>query len=525
MQQPNITIKDLLDKNKISYAISSDQIAIWCPFCQEMDFQGTRVLTFNIDPEGKGQCSRCLERLEYGSLLEKLGINQNTPERAKHEPGQVRESKLEPYKALEIDTSNFKPLTSEELIDILGETIKKDDENKLIAFLCELSAYTEDSQLNISFNAPSSTGKSYIPTEIAQLFPKEDVIELGYCSPAAFFHDKASEYKKESNELIIDLSRKIIIFLDQPHTQLLTKLRPLLSHDKPIISVKIADRSQKGGLKTKNVSLKGFPSVIFCTAGLNINEQETTRFILLSPDTNQEKIREAIHQKIRKESDKKEYRASLEANPKRKLLRERILAIKAAHVEDIKICSQEMVEQAFLGEKKSLRPRHQRDIGRITSLIKSFALLNLWFRERDGSTIIANEDDIKEAFKVWDKISESQELNLPPYIYKLYQEIVLLAWEDKSQGLTTTGLSRQEIMKKHFNVYGRTLPDWMLRQEIIPMLENAGLISQEADPNDKRKMLIYPTAALDSLESQNNSESSLRVEVKGSEESESKLDF
>jgi hypothetical protein len=151
--------------------------------------------------------------------------------------------------------------------------------------------------------------------------------------------------------------------------------------------------------------------------------------------------------------------------------------------------------------------------------------LNLWFREREGSTIIANEDDIKEAFKVWDKISESQELNLPPYIYKLYQEIILLAWEDKSQGLTTTGLSRQEIMKKHFNVYGRTLPDWMLRQEIIPMLENAGLISQEADPNDKRKMLIYPTAALDSLESKNNSESSLRVEVKGSEESESKLDF
>lgn len=519
MQQPNITIKDLLDKNKVSYQISGDAIVIWCPLCQETDLTGARVLTFHINPEGKGGCMKCMAKLEYEALLNKLGITQDVPQKPKTNPGQTREAETEPYKAPTIDTSKFKPLTSEALIDILGETIKKDDENKLIAFLCELSAYTEDSQLNISFNAPSSTGKSYIPTEIAQLFPKEDVIELGYCSPTAFFHDKASEYKKDSNELIVDLSRKIIIFLDQPHTQLLAKLRPLLSHDKPIISVKISDRSQKGGLKTKNVSLKGFPSVIFCTAGLNINEQETTRFILLSPDTNQEKIREAIHQKIRKESDKKEYRALLEAKPERKLLKERILAIKTAHVEDIKICSQEMVERAFLGEKKSLRPRHQRDIGRITSLIKSFALLNLWFREREGSTIIANEDDIKEAFKVWDKISESQELNLPPYIYKLYQEIILLAWEDKSQGLTTTGLSRQEIMKKHFNVYGRTLPDWMLRQEIIPMLENAGLISQEADPNDKRKMLIYPTAALDSLESKNNSESSLRVEVKSSEES------
>jgi DNA-binding MarR family transcriptional regulator len=28
------------------------------------------------------------------------------------------------------------------------------------------------------------------------------------------------------------------------------------------------------------------------------------------------------------------------------------------------------------------------------------------------------------------------------------------------------------------------------------MLETAGLISQERDPNDKRKMLIYPTTQL-----------------------------
>ncbi|KKT29088.1 MAG: hypothetical protein UW15_C0018G0001, partial [Parcubacteria group bacterium GW2011_GWC1_44_10] len=62
-----------------------------------------------------------------------------------------------------IDTSQFKPLSSQELVEILGLTIKKDEENKLLTFLCELSAYTESSQLNISFNAPSSTGKSYIP--------------------------------------------------------------------------------------------------------------------------------------------------------------------------------------------------------------------------------------------------------------------------------------------------------------------------------------------------------------------------
>lgn len=517
MQQPNITIKDLFDKHKVSYQITSDQIAIWCPECQVIDLTGTRVLTFNINPEGKGQCMKCLAKLEYEALLEKLGIPQNTPERAKYEPGHTRDAEAEPYKAPVVDTSKFKPLTSDDLIEILGATIKQDNENKLISFLCELSAYTKSSQLNISFNAPSSTGKSYIPTETARLFPEEDVIEVGYCSPTAFFHD-FGEFNKEKQGYIVDLSRRILIFLDQPHTLLLQHLRPLLSHDKKEIRIKITDKSQKAGLRTKNIFLRGFPAVIFCTAGLKIDEQETTRFILLSPETNQEKIRQAIHEKILKETDFEAYERTLEGYEERKTLKERIRAIKAEGVEDIKICSQEKVEQAFFNAKTSLKPRHQRDIGRILSLIKSFALLNLWFREKDGETIIANEDDITEAFKVWDKIAESQELNLPPYIYQLFQNIILAAWSEKNAGQISTGLSRGEIMKKHYEVYGRRLADWQLRQQIIPMLENAGLIIQEPDPNDKRKMLIYPTTALDTSEAQNYSESSGGVEVKESEE-------
>jgi len=412
-----------------------------------------------------------------------------------------------------IDTSQFKPLSSQELIKTLGLTIKKDEENKLITFLCQLSAYTENSQFNISFNAPSSTGKSYIPTEIARLFPEEDVIEIGYCSPTAFFHD-IGEYQKEKKGYLVDLSRKVLIFLDQPHTQLLERLRPLLSHDKKEISLKITDKTQKFGLKTKNVLLRGYPSVIFCTAGLKIDEQEATRFLLLSPETNQEKIREAIHEKIKKETDADAHQKWLDDNPERKLLKERIRAIKQENIKEIKIGSPEKIEERFFKKNKMLKPRHSRDIGRLISLIKSFALLNLWFRKNDGSVIIASDDDIEEAFKIWDAISESQELNLPPYIYHLYQEVILSAWNDKNKNRTKgfeeiageLGLTRQDIIQKHYQVYGRFIADWQLRQQIFPMLETAGLIMQEQDPNDRRKILIYPTASLTISEEQNNSE-------------------
>jgi len=390
------------------------------------------------------------------------------------------------------NVSDFKPITSEDLIKILGLTIKRDETNKVITFLAQLSVYTEDSQVNISFNAPSSTGKSFIPLEIVNLFPVEDVIKLGNCSPTAFYHEQG-EYDKATNTIKVDLSKKIIIFLDQPSTQLLERLRSLLSHDEKEIKAKITDKNQRGGNRTKTVIIKGFPVVIFCTAGLRLDEQEATRFLLLSPEISYEKIREAIYEKIKKEADSKSYKDATEKNPDRKLLKERILVIKEANVKEIKLGNPELVKELFSKNMKQPKPRHQRDIARVISVIKILALLNLWFREKDGEAIIANDDDIKEAFRIWESISESQELNLPPYVLNLYKDVILEAYRAVNRGL-----SRQEIMKRHFEVYGRFLPDWQLRQWIIPMLETSGLITQEADQLDKRKILIYPTAEINS---------------------------
>ncbi|MFH1792133.1 MAG: hypothetical protein ABH819_00630 [Patescibacteria group bacterium] len=404
----------------------------------------------------------------------------------------LEEEILEEFETSKIDVSKFKPITCDDLIKILGITIKRDETNKVITFLAQLSAYTEDSQVNISFNAPSSTGKSFIPLEIISLFPQKDVIKLGNCSPTAFYHEQG-EYNKETNTIKIDLSRKVIIFLDQPSTQLLERLRSLLSHDEKIIMAKITDKNQKGGNRTKTVAIKGFPVVIFCSAGLRIDEQEATRFLLLSPEISCEKIREAIYEKIKKETDSKRYKDNTENNSDRKLLKERILGIKEANIKEIKVGNPKLIEKLFFKNIKRPKPRHQRDIARVISLIKVLALLNLWFREKDGEAIITNDEDIKEAFKIWESISESQELNLPPYVLNLYKDVILEAYRGFKRGL-----SRQEVMKKHFEVYGRFLPDWQLRQWIIPMLETSGLITQEADIFDKRKMLISPTSEINS---------------------------
>lgn len=402
------------------------------------------------------------------------------------------------------NSDQFEPMIISKLTDILELTIKQDSVNKVVTFLCGLSIYTESAQFNISFNAPSSTGKSFIPTEIARLFPPKDVVEVAYCSPTAFFHDQGQKDEKRKGEIIVDLSKKLLIFLDQPHNQLLERLRPLLSHDKKEIQIKITDKGQKQGLRTKNVVLRGFPAVVFCTAGLAIDEQEATRFLLLSPEVNQEKLREGILETIKRSANKELYDAYLEANPERTALKQRILAIKEAGIEDIIITDSKKIEERFFAHNKMLKPRHQRDIKRLLSIVKVLALLNFWWREREGDLIKANDEDIEAAFRLWDEISVSQELNLPPYIYKLYHEVILASWQEKVQNSVSCGvllenikgLSRKDILTKHYAVYGRMLDATQLRQQILPMLETAGLITQEDDLNDKRQRLVRPNSLI-----------------------------
>jgi hypothetical protein len=410
----------------------------------------------------------------------------------------------------------YPPLTAKELIEVLGTTIKHDNDNKLVAFLCQLSAYTEDSQFNLSFNAPSSSGKSFIPIEVAKLFPSEDVLELGYVSPTSFFHS-ASEYNKETEEYLVDLSRKIIIFLDQPHTMLLEHLRPLLSHDKKEIKVQITDKQQKNGLRAKKIILRGYPAVIFCSAGLRMDEQEATRFLLLSPEITQEKIREGILESLRRSSDHDAYWDYTELNVPRSQLKGRIQAIKDSEIADIRITSEDQgyIRDRFLSSVTMLKPRHQRDIKRLVSISKIFALLNLGQRKNEGFNIVAERSDIDEAFAIWERISVSQELNIPPYVYRLYEDVILAAFKEKNNGrnqdfVDMTGLlgvTRQEILNRHYKVYGRMMDMISLRQQILPMLSQAGLITEEQDPNDKRNKLVYPSVT-------NNSELSSGVDNK-----------
>jgi len=427
-----------------------------------------------------------------------------------------------------IDTSGFKELNSDDLDRILSLTIKEDTANKIATFCTMLNAYTDNAQINISFNGPSSGGKSHTALECSKCFPEEDRIELMSASPTAFFHENGT-YDKERNVITVNLSRKIIIFLDMPNNGLLERLRPLLSHDKKILQTKITDKSQKGGNKTKTVEIIGFPSVIFCTASFSIDEQEATRFLLLSPEMTQSKLKQGIEQSIHKASNSEAYERVLDEDADRKLLIERIKAIKQEKISDVRIENESVLENRFIRDRSQYKPKHQRDVKRVIALAKSFALLNLFFRKREGSLVVADDSDINEAFKIWDKVSVSQELGLSPHVYNFYIEVIVPEYKRKKDERakegekSAIGISRKEIRKKHFKVYGRPINETALKQ-IIAMLETAGLIELDKDDGDGRQTLISPVLG-DEIEGDGNSadESGVKQEQKINKDQETIL--
>jgi hypothetical protein len=410
--------------------------------------------------------------------------------RSEHDLAKTKEELIAELKQID------RHLTIDELIDILGSTIKHDNENKVITFLTMLNTYSQEDQINIGFLAESSTGKSYIPLELAKYFLQDDIVMLGYASPTAFFHeygelitdptdnrDIPEEKKRKTRR--IDLHQKIIIFLDQPHDQLLQRLRSLLSHDEKEIVLKITDKAERFGLRTKNVIVVGFPTVIFCSAKFTMQDQEKTRLLLLSPEVSQEKLRESIALKIQKESDREAYEKTFQENPQYKDVCTRVWSIKRAHLKGAKIPEElrEKIYERFLEDHKKLNPRHQRDISRLLAIMKGYALLNHKDHEKIDDHIIITLEDVEAGFKLYYAVSEANEYGLSPEIYRIYQKLKLFL-EDKENG-TTRKEFQAWYYKTFFKIIGRDRAT-----DILKILDSVGLIIEQPDPVD-RKLLRY----------------------------------
>jgi DNA-binding transcriptional ArsR family regulator len=215
------------------------------------------------------------------------------------------------------DASDSKGLDYERIISTIEENVKCERELiELLLHAC-LSAWAPH-PMNIVLKGEPSIGKTYTAVNVSRILPSENVWLLGGLSPTALVHDRGvlvdssgmritfpgdelSEEEKLSlaermreARYEVDLTRKVLIFLEAPRRETFDMLRPILSHDTREISYKFTDRSGRGRLRTFHVVLKGWPASIFCSANMPWMSDFVSRCLTVNPkEFDEEKFREA----------------------------------------------------------------------------------------------------------------------------------------------------------------------------------------------------------------------------------------
>jgi hypothetical protein len=378
------------------------------------------------------------------------------------------------------------------LEEILSTTIKRDSTVKVACFLACLCNYTEEEQTNVGMVASSSVGKSYVVGEIVIYFPKGDVQEYGHVSPMAFFHDRRNSTRDEKTGIWkYDISQKILIFLDQMNYGLQERLRPILSHDLREVTSQIVNKTAKSGNETETLTIRGYATFIFCTTSPAKDDQESTRLLQLSPESDQDKIAEGLKLVAFRRGDRKGFARWVLGDPRRSWLIARVLDIKNARITDVLVREHETIVRRFIEKRAGrLAPRHQRDIVKLFTLIKGHALLNWRSREKlpDGG-IVASTRDVEEGIRFYEKsVAPSNELGMPPEYYGIYLKVVKAMFEANLKGYAIT---LQDIVNKHLEVFGYPLGYQTLAHNLIRSWSNAGLVRLERDPNDRRKWLLF----------------------------------
>ncbi len=397
------------------------------------------------------------------------------------------------------DDETKKEITWSSVAEALDVSVKDDKATKLVLLADMLLAQTEDSMFNIGLHSISSSGKSYIALQVAELFPQDDLVILGDASPRAFFHDH-DQYDEATHTYIKNLEGKIVILLDVPSYQLLKTLRPILSHDKKEIEFKITDKTKRQQNRTKTIKVVGYAAFIQCSVSSVPDEQERTRLLLLSAETSQEKLKKSLELMALRECNREKYEELVNRDPKRLELKRRIQRIRLEKVKDIIIPDESKVLEKFSEKHPDLKPRHQRDFPRMIDLIKAHALLNCMNRtrvEEREDVIMANETDVSKGMELYDSVANSNELGLSPYLYQVYTEVFLPLF-DEAEKQEITHIKRVDLMKKYYSVFHTTLDTRSLNNNITSQLVQSGLIEEDTDPDDKRKVIYQKPVNLPS---------------------------
>jgi len=402
----------------------------------------------------------------------------------------------------------------------LEKRVKRDRPTKLSVFFTGLSAYLPE-PINLFLKGESGIGKTYNTMQTLAYFPEEDVWSLGGLSPKALIHEHGvllnkygepidldekpikpkkkdyeseeeyrealKEYREElkayveeirNSYTLIDLSRKILVFLEAPEYETFRMLYPILSHDKREVEYRFVDKSAKGPLRTVRVKIRGWPATIFCTTDRRYMEELSTRSFTVTPEISREKISEANRLISYKSSFPWEYS---EETRTIKALIESLKRQLADGKTDVLIPFPNL-DELFPSEIT----RDMRDYQHFNQFLRALTALHFYQRPfiklSDGRRfVVSTVEDVKEAMKIYSELFETTRTGTEQRILSFYHDIV----KTKDSWLLSD-LVRAYNEKAERKVSSETVRRWLER------LSEIGYVNIEKSDLDKRLNTYEP---------------------------------
>jgi hypothetical protein len=409
----------------------------------------------------------------------------------------------------------------------------RDEAVKKMILLTGLSAYSRD-PINLFLKGPSSIGKSFNVSNALRFFGR-DVWWLGALSPTALVHEygilmdpetaeeipddwkeKRLEELLEENELnkdeldakekrlaaklkrqvqkeyreiarrsyyVVDLSHKILVFLEAPHPLTYQMLRPILSHDQENITFKFTDKVGRGTLRTKTVVLSGWPATIFCTSDPKYIEDLATRGFTVTPEMSQEKYREANVLYGTRKAFPWQPDTDLPA-----------FCRYIGELKNFLILQGITVLTPFGSELGNAYPhttaRDMRDLPHFMALIDMFAIFHAFQRpilQIDGEkkVILATMQDFLEAYELLKEFGETTRSGLPAHILKVFHEVMLPLSKEQPEGFRY-----EELVRKHNEIFPENIVSTKTMYRWVGELSAIGYVDTQPDPVSPRFKII-----------------------------------
>lgn len=440
-----------------------------------------------------------------------------------------------------------------ELVDIIGITVRDDERFIEHNLQTCMSAYTGNPN-NLKSEAPTSEGKTYGSIQTANLFPEENVWNLAGLSPTAIANDygilinnegesiqpkldelydliddekfktkkqrdnkKIREWKRQIRSItreaiyLINLDNIIMIFLDDPHSLTIQKLRPIMSHDKAEIDYKIAQpQGGRGGWRTRRVRIQGWPAFILITAKGEQRKSEadqiSSRFITVAPKMSKKKYREAIKFMANSEGLPtslfyKKFNLRVKKKYARKIIRrirDELISLKnkaRQQTGNYKVTITWFPFKDYIGnELPANKGRNMRDSEKFWRSLRTIALINIFSRPRiiigeEESVIITAQDYARAVDLYFEDKSERSVIftGIPRHIMDFFYKVVIplsLEKGEKNSFLMT------EMVDRCYEALDKTLSSSSIRKNYLPYLENEGLMDTRRDPDFKSRNIF-----------------------------------